>query len=33
MEMRQAVGRASFAGEDQEFSFDMSVSYPNGEPK
>ena len=31
-EMRQAVERAGF-GEENQFSFEMSVRYPNGDVK
>lgn len=32
-EMGQAVGRVGFRGEEEEFCFEMSVRYPNGEVK
>lgn len=32
-EMKQAARRVGFGGENQEFSFEMSVRYPNGDVK
>lgn len=32
-EMGQAVGRAGFGEENQEFGLEMSISFPNGDVK